>query len=77
MNVGPLTIRWRLTLWYTAIFAAVLVTYIFAASLLQFWELNNQLYHAEVQDMETVEGLLYFMPNGTVGIHEHYDRMYE
>jgi len=46
--------------------------YVCAACAIQYWELNEQLYHAEVQDMETVEGLLYFTPDGRLLLHEEY-----
>jgi heavy metal sensor kinase len=46
--------------------------YVSAACAIQYWELNEQLYHAEVQDMETVEGLLYFTPDGHLLLHEEY-----
>ena len=41
-----------------------------AARSIQYWELNDQLYHAEFQDMETVEGLLYFSSDGRLQLHE-------
>jgi hypothetical protein len=46
--------------------------YVCGACTLQYWQLNDQLYHAEVQDMETVEGLLYFTPDGHLLLHEDY-----
>ena len=68
----PTYIRARLTLWYIAIFSVVIALYVFAACAIQYWELNDQLYHAEVQDMETVEGLLYFDANGRLQLNEDY-----
>jgi heavy metal sensor kinase len=69
----PLTyIRTRLTIWYIAIFSLIMGLYVSAACAIQYWELNEQLYHAEVQDMETVEGLLYFTPDGHLLLHEEY-----
>jgi heavy metal sensor kinase len=65
-------IRSRLTLWYVGIFSLVIGLYVCAACFIQYWELNDQLYHAEVQDMETVEGLLYFTPDGQLLLHEDY-----
>jgi heavy metal sensor kinase len=34
--------------------------------------LKQQLYHAEVQDMETIQGLLYFTADGQLSLHEEY-----
>jgi len=65
-------IRSRLTLWYVAIFGLLFVAYICSACFLQYWQLKHQLYHAEVQDIETVQGLLYFNANGQVSLHEEY-----
>ncbi|MGA7929195.1 MAG: ATP-binding protein [Candidatus Sulfotelmatobacter sp.] len=69
----PLThIRSRLTLWYVAIFGLLFAAYICTACFLQYWQLKQQLYHAEVQDMETVQGLLYFTADGQLSLHEEY-----
>ena len=65
-------IRSRLTLWYVAIFGVLFAAYICSACFLQYWQLKQQLYHAEVQDMETVQGLLYFTADGQVSLHEEY-----
>jgi heavy metal sensor kinase len=65
-------IRSRLTLWYVAIFGLLFVAYIVSACFLQYWQLKQQLYHAEVQDMETVQGLLYFTADGQLSLHEEY-----
>ncbi|MGA3092898.1 MAG: ATP-binding protein [Terriglobales bacterium] len=65
-------IRSRLTLWYVAIFGLLFAAFICCACFLQYWQLKQQLYHAEVQDMETVQGLLYFTADGQVSLHEEY-----
>jgi heavy metal sensor kinase len=65
-------IRTRLTLWYVVIFGLLFVAYICIACFLQYWQLKQQLYHAEIQDMETVQGLLYFSPDGQLSLHEGY-----
>ena len=72
MRLRSTYIRTRLTLWYIAIFSMVIGLYVGAACCIQYWELNNQLYHAEVQDMETVEGLLYFNSDGHLQLDENY-----
>ena len=65
-------IRSRLTLWYVAIFGLLFAAYICSACFLQYWQLKQQLYHAEIQDMETVQGLLYFTADGQLSLHEGY-----
>jgi heavy metal sensor kinase len=65
-------IRDRLTLWYVGIFGIVLAIYICGACALQYWQLSDQLHHAEIEDLETVEGLLYFTPDGRLFLHEDY-----
>ncbi|HTZ59537.1 MAG TPA: ATP-binding protein [Acidobacteriaceae bacterium] len=72
MRLRPRYIRDRLTLWYVGIFGAVLAVYICGACALQYWQLRDQLHHAEIEDLETVEGLLYFSPDGRLLLHEDY-----
>jgi heavy metal sensor kinase len=72
VRLRPTSIRTRLTLWYTAIFSLVLALYICGACFLHYWQLSAQLYSGEVQDLETVEGLLYFTPDGRLLLHEDY-----
>ena len=57
---------------YMGIFCLLLTAYIAGSSLLHYWQLNDQLYHSEVQDLETVEGLLYFDGDGHLFLHEDY-----
>jgi heavy metal sensor kinase len=71
-RLGLRNVRSRLTLWYLALLAAELILYICGASVMQYWQLTAQLYHAEVQDIETVEGLLYFSPDGQLRMQENY-----
>src|SRR6202789_314115 len=72
MRFRPTYIRDRLTLWYVGIFGAVLGIYICGACILQYWQLSDQLHHAEIEDLETVEGLLYFTPDGSLLLREDY-----
>lgn len=65
-------VRHRLTLWYVSVFGLVLLLFISAATLLEYFQLSNRLYHAEIQDVETAEGLLAFAPDGTLVLHEEY-----
>lgn len=72
MSLRPKSIRIRLTLWYIAVLAGVLAVYIASVYAFQGWQLQRQIYHDEVQDMETVEGLLYFGSAGHLQLHEEY-----
>jgi hypothetical protein len=65
-------VRHRLTLWYVSVFGLVLLLFIGGASLLEYWQLSRQLYHAEIQDIETAEGLLGFTADGHLVLHEEY-----
>jgi len=65
-------VRQRLTLWYVFVFGLMLLLFICAATLLEYWQLTRQLYHAEIQDIETAEGLLAFAPDGRLVLHEEY-----
>ena len=65
-------IRTRLTFWYIAIFGLVMILYVSGACVVQYWELSDQLYHDEVEDMETVEGLLYFTPDERLELNDSY-----
>jgi heavy metal sensor kinase len=66
------SIRTRLTVLYTTIFVFVLAVYIAGAAGLLYFNLSDQLYQAEVQDFETVEGLLYVTPAGQLQLREDY-----
>lgn len=65
-------VRHRLTLWYVGVFGLVLLLFISGATVLEYWQLTRQLYHAEIQDIETAEGLLAFAPDGRLVLHEEY-----
>jgi heavy metal sensor kinase len=65
-------VRHRLTLWYVGVFGLVLLLFICGATLLQYWQLTRQVYHAQIQDIETAEGLLAFAPDGRLVLHEEY-----
>lgn len=65
-------VRDRLTFWYVAVFGLLLIAYIGGATFLLFWQLTSQMYHAEIQDVETAEGLLYFTQDGRLAMHEEY-----
>jgi heavy metal sensor kinase len=61
-----------LTLWYVALLAGVLLIYIGSASALLFFHLRGQLDRLAIEDLETVEGLLSFSPDGKLSVRSDY-----
>ena len=72
ISLRPKQVRTRLTLWYVLVLAGVLVVYIAGASLVLVWQMRSQLSHQLVQDLETVEGLLYFSGDGHLHFNDDY-----
>jgi len=71
-NLRPRHVRTRLTLWYVFVLASVLVlSWGLTASFL-FLQMRSQLDNYAVQDIETVEGLLYFDKEGHLKLREDY-----
>lgn len=66
------SIRTRLTFWYVAVLAAILAVYVAVVFFFQFALLERQMYHDEVQDIETVEALLFFNPEGQLHLQQNY-----
>lgn len=71
-SVRSWPVRTRLTLWYVLVVGAVLLVYAAGTSFVLYWQLTNQLSRFAIQDVETVEGLLYFTPNGEIDLNENY-----
>jgi signal transduction histidine kinase len=65
-------IRTRVAIWFVTILACILTIYIAAVFVFQYVLLERQIFHDEIQDVETVEGLLYFDPHGTLLLEESY-----
>lgn len=68
----PQNLRTRLTLWYVAILAGVLLIYGGSTSAMLLFQLRSQLDHLAIEDLETVEGFLSFAPNGKVFLRNDY-----
>jgi heavy metal sensor kinase len=68
----PKQLRSRLTLWYVGVLAAALLLFVIGTSFLLFWQLRTQLDRYNIQDVETVEGLLFFTPAGQLELKENY-----
>ena len=70
--IRPANIRTRLAMWFVAILASILIVYIAAVFVFQYVLLERQIFHDEIQDVETVEGLLYFDPKGVLHLQDNY-----
>jgi heavy metal sensor kinase len=70
LDLGNL--RLRLTLWFGSAFALLLLLHIGVATYVHYRQLVSQAFHAEIQDLETVEGLLYQGSNGQILLNENY-----
>jgi heavy metal sensor kinase len=68
----PQNVRTRLTAWYVAILAAVLLIYGGVTSVVLLLQLRSQLDHLAIEDLETVEGYLNFKPDGKVFLRNDY-----
>jgi heavy metal sensor kinase len=72
MGLRPTHLRARLTLWYVAVLAGMLILAGAATFALLFWQLRSQLDHFSIQEIETIEGLLYFTSSGELQMREDY-----
>jgi heavy metal sensor kinase len=72
MRLVPARVRARLTLWYIAALTLILAAYLVGVSGLLFWRMTDVLKRLAAEDLETVKGLLYFDPDGSVAVREDY-----
>ena len=68
----PTNLRTRLTLWYLTVLAVLLLVYITLVFAFQYVVLTRQIAHDEIQDVETVEGLLFFDTQGKLQLQQNY-----
>jgi heavy metal sensor kinase len=68
----PKLVRTRVTLWYVFLLGVLLVASAIGASFILAWQMTAQLKRHAVQDLETIEGLLYFRSSGQIGLHDDY-----
>jgi signal transduction histidine kinase len=68
----PTNLRSRLTFWYVFVLALLLLTYAALVFVFQYAVLSRQLFHDEVQDVVTVEGLLFFDTQGELHLRQDY-----
>ena len=59
MFESRMRVRTRLTLWYIGMLGAVLLVFFGTTAAVMYWQLWKQLNRYAVQDLETVEGLLW------------------
>lgn len=72
MTLKPTNLRTRLTLWYVGVLALLLIVYATVVFAFQYVSLTRQLLHDEVQDVVTVEGLLFFDAHGVLQLQQSY-----
>jgi len=72
VTLRPTSLRTRLTLWYVGVLALLLIVYASVVLAFQYGVLTRQLYHDEVQDVVTVEGLLFFDQVGELQLTQNY-----
>ncbi|WP_254062541.1 ATP-binding protein [Acidobacterium sp. S8] len=68
----PTNLRGRLTFWYVSVLAVLLFIYAAMVFAFQYAVLSRQLFHDEVQDVITAEGLLFFDTQGTLRLRDDY-----
>ena len=68
----PRHIRTRLTIWFVSAIAVVVLLYSALACLLLLRDLRAQMVRHAIQDIETVEGLLYFNTDGQLRLKDDY-----
>ena len=72
MRLKPRSIRTRVTLWYVSVLGVSLFIYSIGVATLFLWQLQKQLGTHAIEDIETIEGLLYFTPAGQLKLHDDY-----
>jgi heavy metal sensor kinase len=72
MPTLTLSLRARLTLWYVGVLAVLLIVYATLVFGFQYAILTRQMFHDEVQDAVTAEGLLYFDSEGQLQLQQNY-----
>ncbi len=65
-------VRTRLTLWYVAILAGVLLIYGGSTCAIVLLQLRTQVDHLAIEDLETVEGFLSFGSDGKLHLRDDY-----
>jgi heavy metal sensor kinase len=73
MSIGAWwSIRTRLTVWYVSMLTLLLLIFAVIVFIFQYATLTKQIVHDEMQDVATVEGLLYFDGSGQLHLRQDY-----
>lgn len=68
----PVHLRTRLTVGYVSLLAMLLILAWVGTCVLLFWQSRAQIDHFAVQELETVEGLFFFSPDGQLHLRDEY-----
>jgi heavy metal sensor kinase len=71
-GTATLPLRTKLTAWYTLVLAGSLLLFIAGTAFILDVQLFHQLNRFAIEDIETIEGLLYFKADGTLSLNEDY-----
>jgi heavy metal sensor kinase len=71
-RLQSLPVRLRLTISHLAVLSAILLLFVAGTSFIMYWQLWNQLSRFAVEDIETVEGLLFFQDDGQLLLKQDY-----
>ncbi|HEY2016886.1 MAG TPA: ATP-binding protein [Bryobacteraceae bacterium] len=68
----PRRIGVRIAVSHIVVLLCAMVTFMAGTALVLFWQMQAQLEHYAIQDLETVEGLMSFATDGTLRVREDY-----
>jgi heavy metal sensor kinase len=68
----PRRIGIRIGVSHILVLIGTMVVFMAATAATMFWEMREQVEHYAIQNLETVEGLMYFQPDGRLAVREDY-----
>lgn len=72
MGLRPKRLRTRLTIWYVCLLGTLLLGAMGGTCFLFFLQIRNQIDRFNIEEVETVEGLLYFSADGKLRLRDDY-----
>src|SRR3954447_6838035 len=72
MKVLRQRLRTRLTIWYVSVLAGILLLFGSAMLAVLFIQLRHQLDEHAIDQLETLEGSFYFLPDGSLQLRTDY-----
>ncbi len=69
---APKSIGARIAISYIIVLICAMVVFMAGTAVVLYLQMRNQLGHYAVQDIETVEGLISFTPEGILKVNEDY-----